>query len=473
MEAEQGVLGCLLLSPSEVLPIVRRQIHGPEVFYDLRHRTIYQAMAEMEADGTAIDTITLQQRLKDKRQLDGVGGLAFLSALPDSVPSAANVGYYLEIVREKFILRSAGAIAVEMQAHLDKYPDKASSILHAATKALADLERNGNSGYELALSRRFDPTKPPLNVPPVFTICGVPTCTRGNITVIDAQAKAGKTALLGGMIASVIMPAVADVDTFGVSARNESGLSVLHFDTEQSREHHWHQIDRIRQRAKLEELPPWFNSFWLSGVHLKEVRAIIERQIEASRTRGGIHSIFIDGVADLVIDVNDSAECNEFVAYLHGLAIDNDCPIIGVIHRNPNGEKTRGHLGSQLERKAESNLTMEKDGEVTSVWSVRQRGAPLLKGQGPCFRWSDEQQMHVSCQGFISSKQLRKIEVARMAIDDVFCNRPSMRYSDLVSEIVSKFNKATSTAENWIRDWTTLALIHQPIPSTGLYAPRR
>src|SRR5436190_1212579 len=53
----------------------------------------------------AIDLITLQQRLKDKQQLDAVGGLAYLSSLPDAVPSAANLDYYVSIVREKYILR--------------------------------------------------------------------------------------------------------------------------------------------------------------------------------------------------------------------------------------------------------------------------------------------------------------------------------------------------------------------------------
>ncbi len=52
-----------------------------------------------------IDLITLQQRLKDRQQLDGVGGLAYLSSLPDAVPSAASLDYYLDIVIEKYLLR--------------------------------------------------------------------------------------------------------------------------------------------------------------------------------------------------------------------------------------------------------------------------------------------------------------------------------------------------------------------------------
>jgi replicative DNA helicase len=105
-EAEQGVLGCLLLSPNECVgECVEKFKAGPEVFYDLRHQTIYEAVVEMYDAREAIDIITLQQRLKDKQRLDQVGGIAYLNLLPDTVPSAANLSYYLDIVLEKHILR--------------------------------------------------------------------------------------------------------------------------------------------------------------------------------------------------------------------------------------------------------------------------------------------------------------------------------------------------------------------------------
>src|SRR5262249_14490817 len=78
---------------------------GEEVFYDLRHQTIFTTLADMYDKREAIDVITLQQRLKDKQLLEQVGGIAYLASLPDAVPSAANLSYYLNIVQEKFLLR--------------------------------------------------------------------------------------------------------------------------------------------------------------------------------------------------------------------------------------------------------------------------------------------------------------------------------------------------------------------------------
>src|ERR1700681_1705769 len=91
-EAEQGVLGCVLLSPNDCMgECIEKLRVGEEVFYDLRHQTIFKALSEMYDSREAIDLITLQQRLKDNQLLEQVGGIAYLSVLPDTVPSAANL----------------------------------------------------------------------------------------------------------------------------------------------------------------------------------------------------------------------------------------------------------------------------------------------------------------------------------------------------------------------------------------------
>src|SRR6185295_532764 len=106
IEAEQGVLGCILLSPNECIGLCLEKFkQGSEVFYDLRHRAIFELLSEMYDHKEAVDIITLQQRLKDKGQLEAVGGIAHLSSLADAVPSPANLEYYVDIVREKYLLR--------------------------------------------------------------------------------------------------------------------------------------------------------------------------------------------------------------------------------------------------------------------------------------------------------------------------------------------------------------------------------
>lgn len=104
--SEQGVLGCILLSPDECIAIcIEKFKSGADVFYDMRHGHLYEVLVAMYDHKTAIDLLTLQQRLKDTNSLESVGGLAYVSSLPDTVPSAANLSSYVEIVLEKYFLR--------------------------------------------------------------------------------------------------------------------------------------------------------------------------------------------------------------------------------------------------------------------------------------------------------------------------------------------------------------------------------
>ena len=102
-EGEQGVLGCVLLEPEVLHKLVFRSLTaGSESFYDLRHQEVYRAFCRLHSDGIPIDLISLQQHLKDHGKLESSGGLGYLASLPDSVPSAANCQYYVNVVKDKW-----------------------------------------------------------------------------------------------------------------------------------------------------------------------------------------------------------------------------------------------------------------------------------------------------------------------------------------------------------------------------------
>ena len=129
-EAEQGVLGCVLLSPNDCVgECVEKFKAGAEVFYDLRHQTIFETLIAMYDQREAIDIITLQQRLKDKQRLEEVGGVAYLNSLPDTVPSAANLSYYLEIVLEKHVLRKMIHTCTEVVSRVYEHEGEVDGLL--------------------------------------------------------------------------------------------------------------------------------------------------------------------------------------------------------------------------------------------------------------------------------------------------------------------------------------------------------
>ena len=106
IEAEIGVLSCCLQDPQQALSeCIQSLKHGKEAFYDLRHQTIWETLQDMADKMQRIDLITTQQHLKDRNLLDQIGGITYLSQVQDAVPSTGNLPYYIDIVKEKHLLR--------------------------------------------------------------------------------------------------------------------------------------------------------------------------------------------------------------------------------------------------------------------------------------------------------------------------------------------------------------------------------
>jgi replicative DNA helicase len=151
IECEQGVLGCALLDPNQCIGecIEKLKDDGKEAFYDLRHQTIYEMLAEMFNTRQAIDVITVQQRLKDKQLLEQVGGIAYLSQLQDAVPSAANLSYYLDHVREKFLLRKMIQTCTEVVGRVYDYEGEVDALLDEVERDVLRISESRAQGSAL------------------------------------------------------------------------------------------------------------------------------------------------------------------------------------------------------------------------------------------------------------------------------------------------------------------------------------
>ena len=103
-DAEKGVLCSLVLSPREVGDLCILRLH-PDAFYSPAHKIVYELVIEFSDKSKPIDFITLKQTLKDRGFLEEVGGPEFLNEVYTFVPTAANAAYYVDIVREKYLLR--------------------------------------------------------------------------------------------------------------------------------------------------------------------------------------------------------------------------------------------------------------------------------------------------------------------------------------------------------------------------------
>jgi len=141
-ESEQGVLGCILLSPQSCVAEAVAGGLTPDSFYDLRHQTVFDTIVKMTDDREAVDIITLSQKLKDNQRLAEVGGVAYLNSLPDTVPSAANLSYYLDIVLEKEVLRRIVHTCTEAAVRVRDHEGEVDNLLDEVERDILAIRRS-------------------------------------------------------------------------------------------------------------------------------------------------------------------------------------------------------------------------------------------------------------------------------------------------------------------------------------------
>src|SRR5580765_7578113 len=153
VEAEQGVLGSMLISPRETIAECVEKINE-EYFYIPAHQTIYTVLVELWNAGQAIDLITFTQVLRDRNLLETLGGAAFVTSLFTFVPTAANVQYYLEIVRDKYILREIIAAATESVRRAYEEQDEVNSLLDEVEQKIFAVGEDRFKGQMLSMKEQ-------------------------------------------------------------------------------------------------------------------------------------------------------------------------------------------------------------------------------------------------------------------------------------------------------------------------------
>lgn len=139
LPSEQGILGCILLDPKYALPEVQSKPSLGAAFYDLRHTAILEAIVDVHGSGKPIEILTVQERLKAKSQLDSVGGLTYLSALPDIPPSVHNLPHYIGIVLEHYARREMIRLCGEITESAFDETKPPVSVADDAVKAIGTI----------------------------------------------------------------------------------------------------------------------------------------------------------------------------------------------------------------------------------------------------------------------------------------------------------------------------------------------
>jgi replicative DNA helicase len=158
LEAEQSVLGSLMIDKDAVLKVSDSLL--VEDFYREDHALIYEAMLNLYSDHTPIDILTISNELDKKKKLKQIGGATYLSTLVNTVPTAAHVAHYAEIVHKKAVLRRLISAASSIsQMGYDEVED-IDSLLDNAESKLFGVSQKFNRQYftpiKAILTETFD-----------------------------------------------------------------------------------------------------------------------------------------------------------------------------------------------------------------------------------------------------------------------------------------------------------------------------
>ncbi|EGL82384.1 replicative DNA helicase [Caldalkalibacillus thermarum TA2.A1] len=137
LEAEQAVLGAVFLDKDALLRVL--EMVRPDDFYKTSHQRIFQVMMDLSEASQPVDLVTVTAELNDRKWLEEVGGVSYLSDLANSVPTAANVEYYAQIIKEKAILRRLIKTATQIVTNGYTSQDDVEEILSEAEKSILQI----------------------------------------------------------------------------------------------------------------------------------------------------------------------------------------------------------------------------------------------------------------------------------------------------------------------------------------------
>jgi replicative DNA helicase len=209
IEAEESVLGAILLSDRSMYSLVIEESLRPEDFYRDTHRTIYGAMVELYERSEPIDTVTVADALRGAGLIEAAGGPDSVDLLAGSVPNVANLRHYAQIVRETALLRRLLNATYEIQSSVLDQREPAREIVEHAERIMLDVAHGERTQDFRSIDRLLDHELTKLHELSLGgeKLTGTPTgftdldrmtggFQPGNLIVIAARPSMGKSCLV-------------------------------------------------------------------------------------------------------------------------------------------------------------------------------------------------------------------------------------------------------------------------------------
>jgi replicative DNA helicase len=387
-EAEQGVLSSFLLAPRDVGGrCVERQIK-PEHFHLPAHAQIYATLVEMWNANQPIDFITLTQILRDRNQLDQVGGGAFITHLFTFLPTAANAGYYIGILEEKFTLREIIKVCTEFASRSYEEQDDVPSLLNDVEAKIFGIAQDRLKEKTLDLQAQL--MLAIKSIEELYNrrggITGLPTgfaeldkmtdgLHPGEMVVIAARPSMGKTALAMNIAEHVALEAKQPVAVF--SLEMSSSQLVQRMLCSRARVNLANVRNGFLQNSDFAALTTAASKLAESKMFIDDSHdlSILELKAKCRRMKAqhNIQAVFIDYLQLLRSTTrraqdNRQLEIAEISSGVKGLAKELNIPIVVLaqLNRNPEGRTGESKGRPRLSDLRESG-SIEQDADLVGL----------------------------------------------------------------------------------------------------------
>ncbi len=375
IEAEQAVLGALLLNwgaMAEVVSSIRA-----DRFYSLQNQIIFDAMLKLYTKNATGDTISLINELTVEGKLEQAGGAAYIASLTDTVPSAANVDYYADIVTDRAARRDLIRISSELKANsFDLQQDSKNLLDSAEQKIFALAERNETTTVHTAqdimykeielIEARYKSKNQFTGVPTGFANLDIMTSGFQNseLIIIGARPSIGKTALALSMIQYIACEKRIPCGFFSLEMPYESiGMRLLAQEARVPMQKIRSGMLKIEDVKKIQDAAGrWFEAPLYTvdtpNMKLLDIRAVARRMVKNNEVK----IIFIDYIGLITIDDNKKEQweqVSEISKSLKALARELQIPIVALCQVSRDAEGNEPNL-AQLR----GSGSIEQDADV-------------------------------------------------------------------------------------------------------------
>jgi replicative DNA helicase len=393
IEAEESVLGSMMLSPEAIADVV--EVLGPDDFYRSANGKVFETLREIYGRGDPVDAITAVEELKRRGLLEEIGGHLYISELVERVPTPAAAGSYARIVAETALLRRLISAAGEIMEMAYSAPEEPERVADRAEQRIYEVARHDEEGQVASLHQLVDQAMTDLekiqNRESAFA--GVPTGFRdvdallsgmqaGNLIIVAARPGVGKSSFITNVARNVAVDAQRPVAMFSLEmSRWEIGMRLLcaearvPWDSIRNKRVAADDWSRIAQAADtLHDAP--LSVVDSGNVTLVDIRAKARRL--AARHRLGVIMVdYLQLMSHTRRVENRQQEIAEISRGLKMLAKELEIPVVAVSQLNRDPER-RQDKRPQLSDLRESGA-LEQDADVV-MFIHRDDSDPAKKG---------------------------------------------------------------------------------------------